>query len=116
MTIETFFYFIISALNMKGSKHGVSLLVVGEHSLVQPPVFVRKAMGLDFVCEVKLCSKDVDVLLRGHQLGTDVDSGAGKEVFSSTAEICSAYVASEGKKDLALLWLKLIIIIPSESQ
>ena len=116
MSSVTFFYFILSALNMNRSKHGVSLLLVGDHSLVQPTVFVRKAVRLHSVCEVKLCSKDVDVLLRGHQLGTDVDSGAGKEVFSSTAEICSAYIASEGKKDLALLWLKLIIIIPSESQ
>ena len=98
MTIETFFFFIISALYMKGSKHGVSLLLVGDHSLVQPPVFVRKAVRLHSVCEVKLCSKDVKVLLRGHQLGTDVDSGAGKKVFSSTADICSAYIASEGKK------------------
>ena len=77
MPVETFLYFIISALNMKGSKHGVSLLVVGEHSLVQPPVFVRIAVGLHSVGEVKLSSKDVDVHLRGHQLGTDVDSGAG---------------------------------------
>ena len=96
MTIETFFYFIISALNMNRSKHGVSLLLVGDHSLVQPPVFVRKAVRLHSVCEVKLCSKDVKVLLRGHQLGTDVDSGAGKDVVSTTAEICSGCIVSEG--------------------
>ena len=103
---------------MKGSKHGVSLLLVGDHSLVQPPVFVRIAVWLHSVGEVKLCSKDVDVLLRGHQLGTNVDSGARKEVFSRTAEICSVCIciASDGKKGLALLWLKLIIKLPSESQ
>ena len=77
MSIVTFFYFIISALNMNRSKHGVSLPVVGEHGLVQPPVFVRVAVGLHSVGEVKLCSKDVDVLLRGQQLRTDMDSGAG---------------------------------------
>ena len=96
MSVVTFFNFILSALNMKRSKHGVSLLVVGEHSLVQPPVLVRIAVWLHSVGEVKLCSKDVDVLLRGHQLGTDVDSGAGKDVFSSTAEICFGYIDSEG--------------------
>ena len=51
------------------------------------------------------------LLSSGHQIGTDVDSGARKEVFSRTAEICSVCIciASDGKKGLALLWLKLII-------
>ena len=102
---------------MKGSKHGVSLLVVGEHSLVQPPVFVRIATGLHSVGEVKLCSKDVDVLLRGHQLGTDVDSGAGKEVSFSTAAICSAYMVSEGKyKGLAISFVTILnLSLPSDT-
>ena len=106
MSIETSFYLITYALYMKGSKHGVSLLLVGDHSLVQPPVFVRIAVWLHSVGEVKLCSKDVDVLLRGHQLGTDVDSGAGKDVFSSTAEICSGCIDSEGNKALQFFLLK----------
>ena len=37
-----------------------------------------------------------------------MDFGAGKDVFSSTAEICSVYVASEGKQGLVIALVKVV--------
>ena len=83
---------------MKTSKQTVRFLVVAEHSLVQPPVFIHISMWLNSVWKVQQGSKDAYFPPVGQQLWIDSDAGTGYKISSITADIFSGYSPNEGKQ------------------